>query len=77
MKDIKVMDMTCMSCVKTIQQSLLPKGINAKFDVLKHTVSVKDNEVVKAVELIKQAGYTPEVWLGFMPEDLKVLTLTV
>ena len=61
MKDIKVLDMTCMSCVKTIQQTLLKNGINAKFDVLKHTISVRDNEIDKASNLIKEAGYTPEV----------------
>lgn len=61
MTDIKVFDMSCMSCVKTIQQVLLRNGINAKFDVLKNTVSVRDSEVEKTRLLIKQAGYTPEV----------------
>lgn len=61
MKVIKVLDMSCMSCVKTIQQVLLKNGINAKFDVLNHTVSVKDNEVDKATNLIKEVGYTPEI----------------
>lgn len=61
MQDIKVSDMTCMSCIKKIQTKLLTNGINAKFDVSTHTISVNTNETEKAVNIIKDAGYTPEI----------------
>lgn len=61
MKNIKVNDMTCMNCVNKINMKLTMNKINAKIDLPTHSVSVKDNELEKAIELIKEVGYTPEV----------------
>lgn len=61
MQNIRVADMTCMGCKKKLQLKLLSNGINASFDVSAHTISVQETETNKAVEIIKEAGYTPEV----------------
>lgn len=62
MKKIEVNDMSCMSCVKKIQTELLKNKINAKIDLSSHQISVLDNELELAVKIIKDLGYTPQVW---------------
>lgn len=61
MKTITVKDMTCMACYKRIQTELLKNQIVPNIDLLKHEVKVQEKELNKAVELIKNIGYTPEV----------------
>ncbi|MDY0278311.1 MAG: heavy metal-associated domain-containing protein [Acholeplasma sp.] len=61
MKKIKVNDMSCMHCVKKIQTSLLSNEIEGDIDLMNHEVSVKEQDLDKAVLAIKDAGYTPEV----------------
>ena len=58
---INVEDMTCMACVRKVQRSLLTSGINGDFDVMNKTVKVSKNDQDKAIELIKNAGYTPKI----------------
>ena len=61
MKDIKVNDMTCMNCVNKITMKLNVNNINSNIDLKNHTVQVEDTDLSKAVELIKEVGYNPEV----------------
>lgn len=61
MKKIIVNDMTCMSCYKKIQTELLKNNIVPNIDLMKHEVSVKESDLTKAVELIKNIGYAPVV----------------
>lgn len=73
MKTIKVNDMSCMHCVQKIQKSLLSDDIEGIVDVSTHSVKVNENDLEKAIVSIKKAGYTPEVWLGFMQENIKIV----
>lgn len=57
---IKVPNMNCNNCVAKIQMQLLPKGVNAKFDIDNHTVEVKESEYDTAVTGITNAGYKVE-----------------
>jgi copper chaperone len=56
---IKVNDMTCNHCVAKIQKELIFNQIKGKIDLSSKTVEVLDNDVEKAVLVIKKAGYTP------------------
>lgn len=58
---LKVKDMSCNHCVMKIQKSLLVKGVKAEIDLSNHIVDVKlEKDVDKAIEAIKEAGYTAE-----------------
>lgn len=57
---IKVDDMYCQSCSGKIKRLLLQNGIIAKVDGNSKLVFIDDNGD-KAMELIKDAGYTPEI----------------
>lgn len=61
MKEIKVNDMTCMNCVNKINMKLTINNVNAKIDLSTHTVNVQEKDLDKAVNLIKETGYNPEV----------------
>lgn len=56
---IQVSDMHCQSCSGKIQRLLLQNGIIAKVDGNSKLVFV-DEDGDRAIELIKEAGYTPE-----------------
>ena len=59
--EIKVKDMHCKNCAAKVEKALLMNGVRPKIDLDNHIVLVKDNDVTKAVEVIKQTGYTPTV----------------
>lgn len=61
MKTIIVKDMTCMHCFQTIQRALIKDDINAQIDLAKHTVTVKEQDLDKAIVNIKAAGFTPKL----------------
>ncbi|HHT55713.1 MAG TPA: heavy-metal-associated domain-containing protein [Acholeplasma sp.] len=60
MEKIIVKDMSCMSCVKTVQTVLAKNNIEAKINLMKNEVLVPDESKDLAFNLIKQAGYNPE-----------------
>lgn len=61
MKDIIVNDMTCMKCVNKINMKLNLNNVKSEIDLKSHTVKVDESNLDKAVTLIKEVGYTPEV----------------
>ncbi|HKL95459.1 MAG TPA: cation transporter [Haploplasma sp.] len=61
MKDIIVNDMTCMKCVNKINMKLNLNNVKSEIDLKSHTVKVDESNLDKAVTLIKEVGYTPEI----------------
>lgn len=61
MKNIKVNDMTCMACVNKIKIELLKNDIVANINLINHEVSVSEKDLNKALKLIEEIGYTPEI----------------
>lgn len=60
MEKIKVIDMNCMSCVKQVQTALLKNNINAKLNLIDREVEVEKDLKEAAIQIIKQAGFTPD-----------------
>lgn len=54
--EIKVKDMHCKNCAAKVEKALLMNGVKPKIDLDNHIVIVKDNDVTKAIEVIKQSG---------------------
>lgn len=61
MKEIKVSNMNCANCTKKINMKLSLNDIDNNIDLDNKTVTVSEADFVKATELIKEAGYNPEV----------------
>lgn len=58
---IKVEDMHCEHCKMNIEKALKRKGISADINLEKHTISLEDEKAKEAIEVIKEAGYTPTI----------------
>ncbi len=58
--NIKVADMNCNHCVMSIQKALILNQIKGQVDLATKTVKVAEQDLEKAIAVIKQAGFSPE-----------------
>lgn len=58
-KEIKVEDMMCEHCVRKITQVLESEGIDSTIDLSSKQVTVDEQDLEDALELIKNAGFNP------------------
>ncbi|HHW79721.1 MAG TPA: heavy-metal-associated domain-containing protein [Acholeplasmataceae bacterium] len=55
--ELKVPNMSCNNCVAKIQIQMLTKGVDAKFNLDKRIITVKEADKNKAIAAINAAGY--------------------
>lgn len=61
MKEIHVEDMRCIHCQEKIQKALKLNRIAGKVILETKTVEVEDGKADKAIDAIRNAGYTPSL----------------
>lgn len=60
MKTYKVPDMHCINCVNRIKKALDAENIAADVDLAAQTVSVKESDAKKTLEILDDLGFDAE-----------------
>lgn len=55
-----VQDMTCGHCTAAIQKAVAEAGGRAATDLASRSVTVEGLDAPRAIQVIRDAGYTPE-----------------